>query len=93
MTGKITYDSKGNALSFTGSVVDIYQAAALRAGIRLMSVGIKPHRSWTSMTAALRMATHYTGRTYKRGEHEQARKDLGIWIEIMKAAADKETRR
>jgi hypothetical protein len=32
------------------------------------------------------MVTKYTGKKYKRTQHEQARADLQVWIETMKAA-------
>lgn len=63
----------------------LFQAAVLRSGLGLLKAGIKPNRSWT-ITGALKMATGYTGKKYKRTEIDKARADLQIWIGAMKAA-------
>ena len=98
---KITYNQDGSALSFEGpEAVAVFQAAALMTGIRLMSKGIRPHRSWTSMKVALAQATRYTGQTYryvgsaeaKRDEVNRACGDLRTWIETMKSALPTEVR-
>ena len=34
----------------------------------------------------LKMATEYTGKTYKRGQYEQAAADVGVWVDTMRAA-------
>ena len=89
----IQYDDNGQATAFVGpDAVAVFQAAALMTGIRLMSKGIRPHRSWTSMRKALEQATRYTGHVYKRTEHERACADLKIWIETMKSALPTEVR-
>jgi hypothetical protein len=90
---KITYDRNGNALSFSGpDAVKLFQAAALRSGLGLMAVGIKPHRSWTSLRAALETASSYTGKKYAgKKDIERARADLLTWCETMKAALPSET--
>lgn len=90
---KIVYDRDGQAQAFVGpEAVAVHQAAALMVGIQLMSKGIRPHRSWTSMRLALAQATRYTGHAYKRGEHERATADLKVWIETMKSALPTEVR-
>ena len=72
--------------TFAGpDAVALFQAAALKTGIRLLSKGICPRRGWT-MTKALRSATVYTGQTYRRTEHERACCDLKVWIETMRSA-------
>ncbi len=91
---KITYDEQGQARSFVGpDAVRVFQAAALVSGLRLMSKGIRPHRSWTSMKRALEQATIYTGQKYKRTEVERACADLKVWIENMKSALPTEVAR
>jgi hypothetical protein len=87
----IGYDDNGNAVSFIGSDVHTFQAAALRSGLRLMAVGIKPHRSWKSLAHALSAASHYTGHLYKgKKDIERARSDLAVWIESAIEKAEKE---
>jgi hypothetical protein len=81
----IGYDNNGNAVTFTGSDVRTFQAAALRSGLGLMAVGIKPHRSWKSLAHALSAASHYTGHLYKgKKDIERARADLKIFIQANK---------
>lgn len=88
----ITYNAKGDAVCFAGpDAVELYRAAVLNSAIGLLSKGIRPARGMT-MTKALAMATRYTGRTYKRTEHEQARNDINIWVQTMKLALPSEVR-
>ena len=89
---KITYDRDGNAIGFAGpDAVALFQAAALRSGLGLMAVGIKPHRSWTSLKVALAKATSYTGQTYAgKKDIERARADLKVWCDTMKAMIPQE---
>jgi hypothetical protein len=87
MENRIDYDDKGNAVSFTGpQAVAVFQAAALRSGLGLMAVGIKPHRTWTSLRAALDKASEYTGQRYAgKKDIERARSDLSAWVQQRKA--------
>lgn len=72
--------------SFSGrDAVEVFRVAALSSALGLLSKGITPTRGLT-MKKALAMATPYTGRTYKRSEVEDARRDLKVWIETMKSA-------
>lgn len=84
----VKYNENGDAVSFVGpDAVKLFQAAALRSGLGLMAVGIKPHRSWTSLKFALSAVTQYTGKKYSgKKDIERARADLEIWIATMKAA-------
>jgi hypothetical protein len=87
----VTYDRDGNAVCFSGpDAVHMFRAAALRSAIGLLSKGIRPTRGMT-MTKALIMAGEYTGKTYKRGQHEQAMADLSVWVQTMKLALPSET--
>jgi len=82
----ITYNAKGEAIAFSGhDAVHCYRAAVLRGALYLLQNGIKPGRGWT-LTRALAMASQYTGKAYKRTQATQAREDLSIWIQTMKAA-------
>jgi hypothetical protein len=56
---------------------NVFMIAALRSGLGLWAVGIKPHRTWTSLRKALDQATLWTGQPYKgRKDIERARTDL-----------------
>lgn len=59
----------------TPDKTDYFRIATLKAGLRLLKFGITPHRGWT-LTKALKWATEYTGRTYKRSEVDTAIADL-----------------
>ena len=89
----ISYNAKGEAVSFTGPDVRVFQVAALRSGLGLLAVGIKPHRTWTSVRLALQTASQYTGKPYKgKKDIERARMDLKLWLDSAIAKAEKETR-
>jgi hypothetical protein len=75
----------GGTLFAGPDAVELMAAAVLRSGLGLMAKGIRPTRGVT-MTGLLSMVTKYTGKKYKRTQHEQARADLQVWIETMKAA-------
>jgi hypothetical protein len=83
----VTYDRDGQARSFNGpDAVMLFQAAALRSGLGLMAVGIRPHKSWR-LRLALNQASLYTGKVYKgKRDIERARADLKVWCDTMKAA-------
>ena len=63
----------------------LFRAIALRSALKLAKAGIKINRH-TSPTDLLKMAKLYTGKVYKRGQYDQARDDLTIWIDTMKSA-------
>ena len=82
----ISYDKNGDATGFMGfDAVNLYRATVLWSGIRLLQQGIQPTRGFT-MTKALKMASNYTHKPYKRTESDKARADLKVWIDEMKAA-------
>lgn len=78
--------SKGGTL-FTGSdAVGLFAAMSLRSAIGLhRKCGMIPTRGLT-ITKMFARASQITGKSYKRGQHEQAENDLKIWIETMKSA-------
>jgi hypothetical protein len=59
----------------TPTEISYFRLVSLRAGLKLLKVGITPHRGWT-LTKALKWATEYTGRSYKRTEVDAAIADL-----------------
>lgn len=82
----ISYNQKGDATSFVGSdAVEVFRAAVLVSALGLLAKGIRPTRGLT-LKKALTLATHYTGRSYKRTEVEQARRDINVWVQTMKSA-------
>jgi hypothetical protein len=82
----IECDGEGTAVAFVGAdATQLYRAMTIRHALRLLAVGIKPTRG-VSMTRALSMVAHYTGKTYKRTQHAQAIRDLSIWIDAMLSA-------
>lgn len=87
----ITYNQKGQAVSFSGpDAVECYRVALLMQSLSLMSKGIKPTRGFT-WKKAFAMAKTYTGQDYKRSEWEKAKADLKVWLETMKSAIPTET--
>lgn len=67
--------SRGGTCFSGPKAVDLFRIHVLRSAIGLMAKGIKPMRG-ASMTKLLVMATEYTGKEYKRREHEAAVADL-----------------
>jgi hypothetical protein len=76
-----------HATTFVGpDAINLFRATVLKAGLKMYAdIGMIPNRSWTP-TAMLKMATEYTGKTYKRGQHAIAAEDVRVWVETMKAA-------
>lgn len=80
----ISHD-KGGTMFAGPDAVMLFQAIALRSGLGLFKVGIKPGRGWT-IKRALQMATSYTRKPYKRTEIDRAMADLALWIHAMRSA-------
>lgn len=78
---------KGGGTTISGKDgMNFYRAITLKSAIGLhMKTGLIPTRGVT-ITSMFKMATEYTGKTYKRGQHEAAINDLGVWIDTMRAA-------
>jgi hypothetical protein len=59
---------------------NLFRAKLLRNSIKMyLAVGITPTRGMT-ITKMLKLATEYTGQTYKRGAGPQALRDLETWL-------------
>lgn len=57
-----------------------FRAAALKAGLKLLKVGIKPNRQWTK-TNTLAAAAKIVGKpSYKKTEIDVAIADLDAWL-------------
>lgn len=67
---------------FTGTEqTRCFAAIALKHAIRLyVKTGMKANRAYTP-AAMLQAASGYTGKTYKRGQLQQAHDDLATWID------------
>lgn len=74
---------------FTGEAgVATYRAITIKHGLMLYAkTKMKPNRAWTP-TAMLRTAGQITGKTYKRGQYEQAIADLTAWINVNGSIGD-----
>lgn len=83
---EITYNAKGDAVSFSGpDAVELFRVACLASAMGLYKTGLR-YRGTMSATQALKEAGRYTGQTYKRGEYDRAKADLNVWVQTMKAA-------
>jgi hypothetical protein len=72
--------------TFSGpDATNLFRAATLISALGLLKAGITPTRGLTSKRAFL-LAKEYTGKDYKRGQHDQAISDVKVWVETMKAA-------
>ena len=87
----VTYNKDGQATSFVGpDAVALFRAATIVSALRLYAkTGMKPNRMWTP-TAMLKAASAITGKTYKRGQYEQAADDVSTWVQAMKLALPEE---
>lgn len=68
--------------------VDMFRAIAIKVALSsYVQFKMRMNKQLTP-TAMLTIASEYTGKTYKRGQHEQALKDMVEWIAAAKAARD-----
>jgi hypothetical protein len=83
---EITYNDKGDAVSFNGpEAVNVFAMAVLASGLRLYArTGMKPNRAYTP-TAMLRAAGIHLGRTFKRGAYLEAADALTAKVQEEKA--------
>lgn len=74
-------------ITFAGpDAVALFRATAIASGLRLYAkTGMKPNRAWTP-SAMLKAAGGLTGKTYKRGQYQQAADDVKAWADAMAAA-------
>lgn len=66
--------------------MNLYRAITLKAALNLYAKTKMLATRNATPTAMLQMATEYTGKTYKRGQHAQAAADVDVWVQTMKAA-------
>lgn len=82
----IDHRSSGGT-SYTGrDAVNLYRAKTLVVALRMYArSGMIPSRNVTP-ARMLVLASEYTGKTYKRGEHAQAAEDVMTWVNTMAVA-------
>lgn len=86
MTSSIHIGRNG-AMSFNGyDATNLYRAAMIKQGIKLhRDTGMILTRGAT-ITKLFGMASEYTGKKYKRGQHNAAIADMETWIDDAKTA-------
>lgn len=85
MASEIIYSASGTTFSGPDAVA-LFRATALWSALRLYArAKIKPNRAWTP-TVMLKMAGDICGKTYKRGQYEEAAADVKIWMDAMRSA-------
>jgi hypothetical protein len=78
---------KGGGVTYAGpDATNLFRAKMLRASIRMhRDCGMIPTRGVT-ITKMFAIAGQYSGKKYKRGQHDAAIADLDLWINAMIAA-------
>ncbi len=78
---------KGGGFSCVGhDAVHLYRAVTLKQALSMYARSKMLMARNITPTSMLAMATSYTCKAYKRGQHQQAATDLQVWIDTMKAA-------
>ena len=86
MESEIVHHASGGTTFAGHDATRFYQAVHLKVFIKLYAeTGIRPTRH-VGPTQMLALAASITGHKYKRGAFVEAEKDLGDWIETMRAA-------
>jgi hypothetical protein len=89
----ITIHKDGGFTLAGADAVNLYRAAVLASSLKLFAkTGMIPTRGVTG-SKMLAMATQYTGKKYKRGEHMKASEDITVWVREMRDALPTEDRR
>ena len=83
---EISVSAHGSVMFSGRDAVELYRAMSLRSAIDLYAKSkLKMTRRLTP-SLMLQLAGEYTGNSYKRGQYEQASRDLSVWIATMQAA-------
>lgn len=87
MTNSTINVGPNGVTSFNGfDATNLYRAAMVKQGIKLhRDTGMILTRGAT-ITKLFAMATGYTGKKYKRGQHNAAIADMEAWIDAAKAS-------
>lgn len=76
--------TESGATIFTGSGVTVYQALAVKQGLRACKIGMRVNRAYTP-TNLMAMVHKITGSKHKRGDYDGAIKALEAWISETRA--------
>lgn len=88
---KIVYRKNGELSALVGKdAVQLMRVRTIISGLKMAAHGMVLTRGATA-TKLLKMATEYTGQTYKRTERERAIEDLETWFKTMRDALPQET--
>ncbi len=73
--------------TFVGTdAMNLFRAVTLVASLNFYAkTGMMTTRGLTA-TRMLKLASEYTGKTYKRGQYVTAAADVRVWVDTMKAA-------
>ena len=73
--------------TITGAdAMNYFRALHVRMALQMyIKTGLLPTRG-VGPARMLALATEYTGKTYKRGQHAVALEDIEVWVQTMKAA-------
>jgi hypothetical protein len=88
---QVTIFNNGGMMFSGPDAVNLARAISVKSALRLAMVGLSIRG--VTKTGLLKIASEYTGKKYKRGEYQQAREDLDLWIETMKLALPIEDKR
>ena len=85
--GESYIKASATGVSFVGpDAVHMYRALTLMNAIALhKKSGLIPNRGMGIMRMFER-AKEFTGKTYKRGEHDRVIDDLHVWIQVMRSS-------
>lgn len=74
----ITHTQDGTVI-FTGDAVAIYQAMAVRQGLKACKIGMRLNIAYTPKNL-MSMVTKITGKTFTRGKYDEAISAVDEWI-------------
>lgn len=79
--------NSGRVTSYVGEdATNLVRAMTIKHALKFYAAtGMLVTRGATP-TRLLQMASEYTGKKYKRGEHRKAAEDVAVWVETMRAA-------
>lgn len=82
----ITINHDGSISAYVGEdATRLFQAKVIRQGLKACKIGMRLTRNATP-SHLFKMTGEFTGKTYKRGQYDQAIADLDLWISAMTCA-------
>lgn len=70
----------GGAIVATGSGITVYQALAVKQGLKACKIGMRVNRAYTP-TNLMAMVQKITGKKHKRGDYDGAISSVETWVE------------